>query len=100
MDRLQETTATHVFPGHGPIFEDPHRVVDLTRDRLDTLLAETREAVAAIEPATALAIAEEHTGSVRYPAPVMDSIGALGTLEKRGQVRSESEDGVRYYRTT
>lgn len=100
MDRLQETTATHVFPGHGPVFEDPHRVVDLTRDRLDTLLAETREAVAAIEPATALAIAEEHTGSVRYPAPVMDSIGALGTLEKRGQVRSESEDGVRYYRTT
>ncbi|QSW98110.1 MBL fold metallo-hydrolase [Haloterrigena alkaliphila] len=100
MDRLQETTATHVFPGHGPVFEDPHRVVDRTRDRLDTLLAETLEAVAAIEPATALAIAEEHTGSVRYPAPVMDALGALGTLENRGRVRSESEDGVRYYRTT
>jgi len=38
MDRLTETTATHVFPGHGPTFEDPQRTVDTTHDRLDALL--------------------------------------------------------------
>lgn len=99
MDRLRETTATHVFPGHGPTFADPHRVVDRTRDRLDALLEETRDALAAVEPATPLTVAEERTGSVRYTAPVLDTLGALGTLENRGAVASDREDGVRYYRT-
>lgn len=99
MDRLLKTTATHAFPGHGPTFEDPHRVVGLTRDRLDTLLEETEVALAAIEPATPLEIAEERAGSVRYLAPVMDTMGALGTLENRGAVTYDLEDGVRYYRT-
>ncbi|MXV64012.1 MBL fold metallo-hydrolase [Natronorubrum sp. JWXQ-INN-674] len=98
MDRLLETTATRVFPGHGPTFEDPHRIVGLTRKRLDRLLEETRAALAEIEPATALSVAEERAGSSRYLAPVLDTIGALGTLERRGVVTSEREGGVRYYR--
>lgn len=100
MDRLTETTATHVFPGHGPTFEDPQRTVGATRDRLDALLEKTRAATAAIEPATALEIAEERVGDVRHMAPVLDTIGALGTLENRDRVSSETRDGVRYYETT
>ncbi|WP_121742310.1 MBL fold metallo-hydrolase [Natronorubrum halophilum] len=100
MDRLFETTATHGFPGHGPAFENPHRVVELTRNRLDTLLGETEAALAAIEPATPLAVAKERAGSVRYIAPVLDTLGALGTLENRGSVAHDTEDGARYYRTT
>ncbi|ELY89735.1 MBL fold metallo-hydrolase [Natrinema altunense] len=99
MDRLQGTSATHVFPGHGPVFEDPQRVVETTRDRLDTLLAETATALEAIEPATPRAIAEERVGNVRYHAPVLDTLGALGTLETRGRVSYETEEGVRYYET-
>ncbi|WP_436347622.1 MBL fold metallo-hydrolase [Natronorubrum sp. FCH18a] len=99
MDRLLETTATHAFPGHGPTFDDPRRVVELTRDRLDSLVAETEAALAAIEPATPLSVAEERAGSVRYLAPVLDTMGTLGTLENRGAVAYDLEDGVRYYRT-
>lgn len=99
MDRLDETTATHVFPGHGPAFEDPQRVVRTTRERLDTLLEETQVALEAIEPATPLSIAEERVGNVRYHAPVLDTLGAVGTLEKRGSVSYETDDGVRYYET-
>ena len=98
MDRLETTAATHVCPGHGPTFDDPRRAVTLTRNRLDDLLVETRAAVDAVEPATPLAVAEERIGSVRYTAPVMDTMGALGTLERRGEVEYELEGGVRYYR--
>lgn len=102
MDRLAETTATYVCPGHGPEFEDPRGVVETTRDRLDALLAETRTALEAIEPATPLQIAEQRVGEVRYHAPVLDTLGALGTLENRGMVAIETEtgSGVRYYETT
>ncbi|WP_408959155.1 MBL fold metallo-hydrolase [Natrinema sp. 74] len=100
MDRLRETDATHVFPGHGPSFEDPQRVIETTRDRLDELLAETQEATAAIEPATPLSIAKERAGTVRHMAPVLDTLGALGTLERRDEVTSDLDDGVRYYETT
>ncbi|MDF9746349.1 MBL fold metallo-hydrolase [Natrinema salsiterrestre] len=99
MDRLTETTATHVFPGHGPVFEDPQRVVETTRERLDALLEETAAALAEIEPATPLSIAEERVGNVRYHAPVLDTLGALGTLEKQGTVSYEIDDGVRDYET-
>ncbi|SEQ43516.1 MBL fold metallo-hydrolase [Natrinema salaciae] len=99
MDRLHETTASRVFPGHGPVFEDPQRVVETTRERLDTLLEETLTALEATEPAAPLSIAEERVGNVRYHAPVLDTLGALGTLEKRGRVVHETEDGVRYYET-
>ncbi|PCR90873.1 MBL fold metallo-hydrolase [Natrinema ejinorense] len=100
MDRLEETTATHVFPGHGPVFEDPQRVVETTQERLDTLLEETRAALETIEPATPLSIAEARVGNVRYHAPVLDTLGALGTLEGQGRVSHDSEHGARYYETT
>ncbi|WP_226481770.1 MBL fold metallo-hydrolase [Natrinema amylolyticum] len=99
MERLSETAATHAFPGHGPVFENPRRVVDMTRERLDALLEETVTALEAIEPATPVAIAEERVGDIRYHAPVLDTLGALGTLEKQCSASYEVDDGVRYYET-
>ncbi|OLZ41375.1 MBL fold metallo-hydrolase [Natrinema saccharevitans] len=97
MDRLSATDATLVFPGHGPVFEGPQAVIENTRDRLDALLEETRDAAAAVGPASPLAIAEQRVGTVRHMAPLLDTIGALGTLERRGSITSETRDGVRYY---
>ncbi|SIR73903.1 MBL fold metallo-hydrolase [Natronorubrum thiooxidans] len=99
MDRLEKTTATYGYPGHGPVFEEPRRVVERTRERIETLISETRDALAAIEPATPLAVAEQRVGSVRYTAPVMDTMATLGALERRGTVAFDLEDGVRRYRT-
>ncbi|ARS88812.1 MBL fold metallo-hydrolase [Natrarchaeobaculum aegyptiacum] len=97
MDRLEGTDAVRAYPGHGQVFEDPQGTVKLTRDRLDELVAGTLEAVAAVEPATPLSIATERVDTVRYIAPVLDTMGALGTLERRGAVTYEVDDGVRYY---
>ncbi|ELY44477.1 MBL fold metallo-hydrolase [Natronorubrum sulfidifaciens] len=99
MDRLEGTTATHGIPGHGPVFEEPRRVVERTRERLETLISETRDALAAIEPATPLSVAEQRVGSVRHIASVIDTMAALGTLERRDVVAVDCVDGVRQYRT-
>ncbi|SEH12204.1 Glyoxylase, beta-lactamase superfamily II [Natronorubrum sediminis] len=98
MDRFLETSATHAFPGHGPTFTDPKRVATRTRERLDRLLEETLAALERVEPATPLEIAVERAGSVQYTAPVMDALGALGTLENRGLVAYDCKDGARTYR--
>ena len=100
MARLEGTTATCVYPGHGPVFDDPEHVVDRTRARLDDLVEETHAALASIEPATTLSVARARAGELRYVAPVLDTLGALGTLEDRQRVQVESVDGVRVYRTS
>ncbi|THE62850.1 MBL fold metallo-hydrolase [Salinadaptatus halalkaliphilus] len=100
MDRLTETTATRVYPGHGPVFEEPHDVVETTRERLDELLAETLAALRSIEPATPLAVAENRVGELRSSAPLLDTLGALGTLTDRGTVTYDVADGVRRYRSS
>ncbi len=100
MARLEGTAATRAYPGHGPAFDDPGRVVDRTVDRLDALCEVTHASLEAIEPATALAVARERTGELRYVAPVLDSLGALGALEARGRVQRESVDGAWVYRTS
>ncbi|AXR78560.1 MBL fold metallo-hydrolase [Natrarchaeobaculum sulfurireducens] len=98
MARLEGTTATCVYPGHGPVFDNPKHVLDRTRARLDDLVEETHGALASIEPATALSVAKARVGELRYVAPVLDTLGALGTLEDRQRVQAESVDGVRFYR--
>jgi glyoxylase-like metal-dependent hydrolase (beta-lactamase superfamily II) len=99
MDRLEGTTATTAFPGHGPVFRDPSEVVDLTRDRIDSLLERTLSALEAVEPATPLSVAERRSGDLHHTVQVLDVVGALGTLERDGRVGHEERDGVRYYRT-
>ncbi|WP_049925532.1 MBL fold metallo-hydrolase [Halopiger goleimassiliensis] len=99
LDRLADIDAVRGYPGHGPVFDEPQAVVDRTRQWLEDLLEETADALEAVEPATPLSVAEERVGEVEYYAPVLDSLGALGTLERRGIVAYDVEDGVRYYRT-
>ncbi|ELY99854.1 beta-lactamase [Natrialba chahannaoensis JCM 10990] len=36
---------------------------------------------------------------MQYPAQLLDTLGALGTLTERGEVTFDWRDGVRYYRT-
>ena len=37
------------------------------------------------------------TGEVRHPAQLLDTLGALGTLEDRDRTEYEVRDGARYY---
>jgi len=97
LDRLADTNGTRVFPGHGPAFDDAFVVVETTRHRLEELVDETLEAVAAIEPATPFEIAAQRVDEIWTPSQVLDTLGALGTLDDRGAVTFDREDGVRYY---
>ncbi|WP_290817622.1 MBL fold metallo-hydrolase [Halovivax sp.] len=98
LDRLGESDAGLALPGHGPVFADVSGVVEWTRNELDRLVAETRAGVDAVGPATPLAITTERVGHQRHPIQLLDTLGALGTLESDGAVEKSMEDGVRYYR--
>lgn len=97
MDRLQDRSFDRVFPGHGPIFTDYEGAIETTRSALETLTGETLEAVNAIGPATPMEVTRHRAGEVRYPAQLLDTLGALGTLEGRDRVEYEERSGVRYY---
>jgi len=86
-----------VLPGHGPVFSDLEGAVEYTREKLEKLLDGTAEAVESVGPASPADIAEERWGEVKHPGQVLDVIGALGTLERRGEVAYETEGGVRMY---
>ncbi|THE64352.1 MBL fold metallo-hydrolase [Salinadaptatus halalkaliphilus] len=100
MDRLDDRAIDRVYPGHGPVFTDADAVVRETRSDLEELLAETLEAVEAAGPATPIELTKYRIGESRHPAGMLDTLGALGTLERRGRVGFERRDGARYYRST
>ncbi len=97
MDRLAEREFDRVFPGHGPVFTDVASAIAHTRSRLHDIVTGTREALESIEPATPIEIAEERVGEIDHPARLLDTVGALGTLERRGEVTHEESEDVRYY---
>lgn len=86
-----------VLPGHGPVFSDLAGAVESTRGKLEGLLDGTAKAVESVGPASPADVAEERWGEVKHPGQVLDVIGALGTLERRGEVAYETEDSVRMY---
>ena len=100
MDTLEGRTADRVYPGHGPVFDDFDGTVTMTQGKLDKLVNRTEEALAAVEPATPLAVAEERFGEIEYPAPLLDTMGALGWLDQEGMAEYTSDNGVRYYERT
>lgn len=102
MDRLESVASTidRAYPGHGPVFTDVEGIVHDTRYELDTLVAETLEAVRATGPATPVELTRHRVGESRHPAQLLDTIGALGRLESGGAVVCNREDGMRYYRST
>lgn len=97
MDRLEGRPVDRVYPGHGPVFTGYDGAIESTRSALEALTGETFEAVTGIGPATPMEITRYRSGEVRYPAQLLDTLGALGTLEGRGRIQSTERDGVRYY---
>ncbi|PCR92140.1 MBL fold metallo-hydrolase [Natrinema ejinorense] len=97
MDRLEGRDVDRVFPGHGPVFTDYQGVIESTRSALETLTGEVFEAVTAAGPASPTELTRHRVGEARHPAQLLDTLGALGTLEERGRVEYEARDGVRYY---
>lgn len=98
MDRLAALEIDRVYPGHGPVFTDYEGVVEDTRRALSSLVSETREVVGGAGPATAIELTRHRVGESRHPAQLLDTVGALGTLERRGRVTVAERDGVNYYR--
>lgn len=97
MDGLEGRTIDRVFPGHGPVFTDYEGVIESTRSALESLTAETLEAVSAVGPATPLEITRHRSGKVRHLPQLLDTLGALGTLEGRDSIEYENRDSARYY---
>lgn len=97
MDRLDGRSFDRVFPGHGPVFADFAGAVRSTREKLDHVVADTLAAVEAVGPAPPLAVVTERVGEIEHPAALLDTLGALGTLDRRGEVTYETDDGTRTY---
>lgn len=98
-DRLERREADWVYPGHGHPFTAHGDVLERSRGKLDDLLADVRETVEAMEPASPLAVTRARVDRLEHPAPLLDTLGALGTLDRQGAVAYERTDGVRQYRS-
>jgi len=99
METFEGIDADIAMPGHGPVFSDIDGAVSSTRGSLEELLDKTVSALGAVEPASPVEVTEERFGEIKYPGQLLDVIGALGTLEGRGEVGYELVDGVRKYTT-
>jgi len=98
-DRLDRRHADRVYPGHGSPFTDYRGVLERSRAALDDLLADVAETVAAVGPASPLAVTRARVDRLEHPAPLLDTLGALGSLDRRGEVAYERREGVRQYRS-
>lgn len=99
MDTYAGRDVDRVFPGHGPTFTDYQAAVADTREDLDDLVADTLAAVDVVGPATPLTVVDERVGETSHPAHLLDTLGALGTLDRRHDVTYREDEGVRYYET-
>jgi glyoxylase-like metal-dependent hydrolase (beta-lactamase superfamily II) len=97
-DRLDAREADWVYPGHGYPFEDYRGVLAKSRGALDDLLADVRGRVAEVGPASPLAVTRARVDRLEHPAALLDTLGALGTLDRQGEVFYERHEGVRQYR--
>lgn len=97
-DRLAGRDVGRVYPGHGPAFDDYEGVLATSRERLDGTVADVERTVGDVGPADPLAVTLARVEELDHPAPLLDTIGALGYLDDRGRVVRESDDGVRLYR--
>jgi len=97
MDHFDAVEADRAFPGHGPAFDDIQGAVASTRGSLDELVEDTAEALQAVEPASPVEVSYERAGPAEHPATLLDTLGALGSLEDAGRAHCRLVDGVRQY---
>jgi glyoxylase-like metal-dependent hydrolase (beta-lactamase superfamily II) len=97
-DRLSGRDVERVFPGHGPVFTDYEATIARSRDDLDDLLDSVAGTLESLSPATPLRLAQERASGGRLTHVLLDTIGALGCLDRCGRVAFDVEDGVRQYR--
>jgi len=99
-ERLGARDAEYVYPGHGPVFDDPKDAAENSLGSLDALVESVHETVESFDGnPTVLEVAmsrkkPEH--DLRHL--IFDNIGAVGYLEEQGRITSYLEDGVRRYR--
>ena len=96
---LGERDAEAVYPGHGPVFDDPAAAAENSLGSLDALVESAHAAVGSLDEPTAYEVAVERKKpghDVRHL--IFDNIAALGYLEEQDRLTSYVEDGVRRYR--
>lgn len=97
-ERLGEREAECVYPGHGPVFDEPAEAAEDSLGSLDALVESVAEAVESLEDPTVLEVAmarKKPSHDLRHL--IFDNIGAVGYLEQQGRLGSYLEDGVRHY---
>ncbi|ARS90260.1 MBL fold metallo-hydrolase [Natrarchaeobaculum aegyptiacum] len=105
LERLDGRAFDRVYPGHGPVHDAYDETVAFALEDLADRLAECRDRVASVcaeeGSASAFDLAVDRTDHPRRQVmELREILAALGTLERRGQVRSRLEDGVRLYEPT
>lgn len=98
-ERLGGREAERVFPGHGPVFDEPAEAAADSLGSLDALVESVVETVESLEDPTVLEVAmtrKKPSHDLRHL--IFDNIGAVGYLEASGRLTSYTEDGVRHYR--
>ena len=97
-ERLGEREAARVYPGHGPVFDEPADAAEDSLGSLDALVDSVSETVESLEDPTVLEVAmtrKKPSHDLRHL--IFDNIGAVGCLEQQGRLESYLEDGIRHY---
>jgi len=100
LDRLKTYRFERVFPGHGPVHDRYEACLDRSIADLESKLERCLERIES-DRTTAFQIATERAGTEHGIGRIFaETVGLVGYLEDRGDVRSVLEDGVRFYEST
>ncbi|WP_255149882.1 MBL fold metallo-hydrolase [Halorarius halobius] len=97
--RLARRSFDRVYPGHGPVFEGFADALADSVASLDSLVAETADALDTLGNATPADVNAERVDEQR-DYTLFETVGALGHLDTAGHADHTVEDGVRRYAPT
>ncbi|MWG36351.1 MBL fold metallo-hydrolase [Halomarina oriensis] len=97
-DRLADHAFDRVHPGHGPVFETYDAVLAASLERLGEMVDDVFDAVPTDDAASPVAVTEARGKRLDPPAAMLDTVGALGSLDGQGRITRETVDGLRRYR--
>lgn len=102
LDRLASRSYDRVYPGHGPVHDAYSETIDRAIRDIEDRLEECHDRLGSVcdddGSASAFDVAVARSDHPRQQVmELREILAALGTLERRGQVRSRLEDGVRLY---